>query len=93
MPSASGGLKADAVGVWIVVVSVQRELDAQSGERQRRAGGFGHDAAAFLNKTPSDSPRLAPETWIFVKQGRLFYFARSLTPRPGRTSAIAIMRT
>jgi hypothetical protein len=51
---------------------VQREFDAQSGKRQRRAGGFGQDAAAFLNKTSSDSPRLAPAAWIFVKQGRLF---------------------
>src|SRR6202165_530205 len=63
-----GGLKADAVGVGIVVVSVEREFDAQSGERQRRAGGSGHDAAAFLNKTSSDPPRHAPETWIFGKE-------------------------
>jgi hypothetical protein len=30
------GLKADAVGVGIVVVGVQREFDAQFAERQRR---------------------------------------------------------
>ncbi len=41
-----GGLQADAVGARIVVVSVQFELDAQFGERQRRAGGLGHIALA-----------------------------------------------
>jgi hypothetical protein len=41
-----GGLQADPVGIGIVVVGVQREFDTQPGERQRRAGGFGHGAIA-----------------------------------------------
>jgi len=45
-------LEADAVGVWIVIVAVQRESHAELFERLRRAGGFGHRLNALLKACP-----------------------------------------
>jgi hypothetical protein len=45
-------LQADAVGVRIVIVTMQREVHAELFERLRRAGGFGHWLNALLKACP-----------------------------------------